>query len=77
MNERELLEFVQEKAIINRTLRVATTHEVFTGTAQEIGWGVLVLKIERVRPGIHPEEVAEPSYEQVAIDISKIVSIAF
>ncbi len=77
MTERELLEFVQEKAIINRTLRVATTHEVFTGTAQEIGWGVLVLKIERVRPGIHPGEVAEPSYEQVAIDIDKIVSIAF
>ncbi|MCL5292507.1 MAG: hypothetical protein M1548_08285 [Actinobacteria bacterium] len=77
MTEKDLLEFVQEKAIINRTLRVATGHEVFTGTAQEIGWGVLILKIERLRPGIHPGEAAEPSYEQVAIDIGQIVSIAF
>lgn len=77
MTEKELLEFVQERSIINKTLRVGTRNEVFTGTAQEIGWGVLILRIERKRPGIHPSDTADVSYEQVAIDTGQIVSIAF
>ncbi|MHB0976183.1 MAG: hypothetical protein ACYC1U_03190 [Candidatus Aquicultorales bacterium] len=77
MTETEVLEFVQEKAIINRRLRVATKSEVFSGVAQEIGWGVLILRVEKMRPGINPREGAEPDYEHVAIDIKRIVSIAF
>jgi hypothetical protein len=77
LTEKDLLEFVQEKSIINRALRVATRQEIFTGVAQEIGWGVLVLRVERMRPGIRTSQESDSDYERVAIGIDQITSISF